>query len=78
MTVKGLHHVGIYTKSVDESLAFYTDILEFQKQWRGTVDHPTGRLDVAIISAGDCVIELGALQTCLSLPRRRVLFNMSP
>jgi catechol 2,3-dioxygenase-like lactoylglutathione lyase family enzyme len=58
MTIEGLHHVGIYTKSVDESLAFYTEILEFQKQWRGNVDHPTGRLDVAMISAGDCVIEL--------------------
>jgi lactoylglutathione lyase len=58
MTIEGLHHIGIYTKSVDESLAFYTEVLEFQKQWRGIVDHPTGKLDVAIISTGDCVIEL--------------------
>ena len=58
MTVEGLHHIGIYTRSVDESLAFYVEVLGFQKQWRGIVDHPTGRLDVAIISAGDCVIEL--------------------
>ena len=58
MTMEGLHHIGIYTKSVDESLAFYTEVLEFQKQWRGIVDHPTGKLDVAIISTGDCVIEL--------------------
>jgi lactoylglutathione lyase len=58
MTIEGLHHIGIYTKSVDESLAFYTEVLEFQKQWRGIVDHPTGKLDVAFISTGDCVIEL--------------------
>ena len=58
MTIEGLHHIGIYTKSIDESLAFYTEVLEFQKQWRGIVDHPTGKLDVAIISTGDCVIEL--------------------
>jgi catechol 2,3-dioxygenase-like lactoylglutathione lyase family enzyme len=58
MTVEGLHHIGIYTKSVDESMAFYTEVLEFQKQWRGIVHHPTGKLDVAIISRGGCVIEL--------------------
>jgi catechol 2,3-dioxygenase-like lactoylglutathione lyase family enzyme len=58
MTIEGLHHIGIYTKSVDESLAFYTEVLEFQKEWRGIVDHPTGKLDVGIISRGGCVIEL--------------------
>ena len=58
MAVEGLHHIGIYTRSVDESLAFYTRILGFREEWRGTVDHPTGKLDVALIRAGDCVIEL--------------------
>jgi catechol 2,3-dioxygenase-like lactoylglutathione lyase family enzyme len=58
MTIEGLHHIGIYTKSVDESLAFYTEVLEFQKERRGIVDHPTGKLDVAIINRGGCVIEL--------------------
>ena len=58
MTIEGLHHIGIYTKSVDESLAFYMEVLEFQKEWRGIVDHPTGKLDVAIINIGDCFIEL--------------------
>jgi len=58
MTIKGLHHIGIYTRSVDESLAFYTRFLSFREEWRGTVDHPTGKLDVAIIRAGDCAIEL--------------------
>ncbi len=58
MAIDGLHHIGIYTRSVDESLAFYTEVLEFQKEWRRIVDHPTGKLDVAIISRGDCVIEL--------------------
>jgi lactoylglutathione lyase len=58
MAIEGLHHIGIYTRSVDESLTFYTENLEFQQQWRGIVDHPTGKLDVAIISRGGCVIEL--------------------
>jgi lactoylglutathione lyase len=58
MAIEGLHHIGIYTRSVDESLTFYTEVLEFRMKWRGIVDHPTGKLDVAIISTGDCVIEL--------------------
>jgi len=58
MAIEGLHHIGVYTRSVDESLAFYTRVLDFREEWRGVVDHPTGELDVAIISAGDCVIEL--------------------
>src|SRR4030042_4040686 len=58
MAIEGLHHIGIYARSVDESLTFYTEVLEFRMKWRGIVDHPTGKLDVAIISTGDCVIEL--------------------
>ena len=58
MAIKGLHHIGIYTRSVDESLTFYAEVLAFKKQWRGIVDHPTGKLDVAIITRGGCVIEL--------------------
>jgi lactoylglutathione lyase len=58
MTIEGLHHIGIYTRSVDESLTFYAEALEFRIKCRGIVDHPTGKLDVAIISMGDCVIEL--------------------
>ncbi len=58
MPIEGLHHIGVYTRSVDESLAFYMQTLDFQMQWRGTVDHPTGRLDVAMVRQGDCVIEL--------------------
>jgi lactoylglutathione lyase len=58
MAIEGLHHIGIYTRSVDESLAFYTKVLAFKKQWRGIVDHPTGKLDVAIIIKGGCMIEL--------------------
>ena len=58
MTIEGLHHIGVYTRSVDESLDFYMRILGFKKEWRGSVDHPTGKLDVALIRTGDCVIEL--------------------
>ena len=58
MAIEGLHHIGIYTRSVDQSLAFYTELLEFEKQWRGIVDHPTGKLDMAIVKKGNCSIEL--------------------
>jgi catechol 2,3-dioxygenase-like lactoylglutathione lyase family enzyme len=58
MAIEGLHHIGIYTRSVDESLAFYKELLEFKKQWRGIVDHPTGKLDVAIVKKENCSIEL--------------------
>jgi lactoylglutathione lyase len=58
MAIEGLHHIGIYTRSVDESLAFYTEVLAFKKKWRGVVDHPTGKLDVAIVKKENCFIEL--------------------
>jgi catechol 2,3-dioxygenase-like lactoylglutathione lyase family enzyme len=34
--MRGLHHVGIYTNPLDESLAFYRSVIEFQEQWRGS------------------------------------------
>jgi len=58
LLISGLLHIGVYTKDVDKSIEFYTRILGFQKEWRGIVDHPSGRFDVALIKLGDCMIEL--------------------
>lgn len=58
MAVEGLFHIAVYTKDVDDSIAFYSKLLGFQVDWRGMVDHPTGKIDAAVISLGDCVIEL--------------------
>ena len=58
MAVEGLFHIAVYTKDVDDSIAFYSKLLGFQVDWRGMGDHPTGKIDAAVISLGDCVIEL--------------------
>jgi lactoylglutathione lyase len=58
MAVEGLHHVAVYTEDIDESIDFYSNLLGFRVYWRGIVDHPTGKIDAAIIRQGDCVIEL--------------------
>ena len=58
MAVEGLFHIAVYTRDVDESIEFYSSLLGFRVDWRGTVDHPTGKIDAALIGLGDCVIEL--------------------
>lgn len=58
MNITGLYHIGIYTKDIDISIKFYEDILEFTKEWTGVVDHPTGKVEAAVLRLGDCVIEL--------------------
>lgn len=58
MAVEGLFHIAVYTKNIDDSIDFYSNLLGFQVDWRGFVDHPTGKIDAAVISLGDCVIEL--------------------
>ena len=58
MAVEGLFHIAVYTKNVDNSIDFYSNLLGFQVDWRGMVDHPSGKIDAAVISLGDCVIEL--------------------
>ncbi len=58
MAAEGLFHIAVYTKDVDESIDFYKNLLGFRVDWRSVVDHPTGKIDAAIISLNDCVIEL--------------------
>ena len=58
MPISGLFHIGIYTKDMDKSVGFYTEILGFNQEWRGIVDHPTGKVEAAVMRLGDCIIEL--------------------
>jgi lactoylglutathione lyase len=58
MPVTGLSHIGIYTKEMDKSIHFYSDILGFVMMWEGIVDHPTGKVKAAVMGFGNCVIEL--------------------
>lgn len=58
MPILGLFHIGVYTKDIDVSIDFYSRILGFQKEWRGIVDHPTGKVEAAVMKLGDCILEL--------------------
>lgn len=58
MPVSGLFHIGVYTKDMDKSVSFYSEILGFKEEWRGIVDHPTGKVEAAVMRLKDCVIEL--------------------
>ena len=58
MSVLGLFHIGIYTKDIQKSIGFYSEILGFKTEWYGNVDHPTGKVEAAVMKHGDCIIEL--------------------
>jgi lactoylglutathione lyase len=58
MAAEGLFHIAVYTRDVDESIEFYTKLLGFRVDWRNIVDHPSGKIDAAIVRLNDCVIEL--------------------
>lgn len=58
MAILGLFHIGIYTKDIDQSVDFYTEILGFSLHWRGIVDHPTGKVEAAVLWLNDCTVEL--------------------
>ncbi|MDK2992040.1 MAG: lactoylglutathione lyase [Clostridiales bacterium] len=57
--IQGLYHIGVYTKDLEQSMEFYSQILSFTVKWRGIVDHPTmGKMPVAVVELGGCIIEL--------------------
>ena len=58
MAIDGLMHIGVYTKDMTESMRLYTEILGFQVQWHGIVDHVTGKIEAAKIALGYCIVEL--------------------
>ena len=53
-TITGLAHIGVMTRDMDASVAFYTDVLNCtctHRQFAGTSE-------LAFMQVGDCVIEL--------------------
>jgi len=58
MAIEGLMHIGVYTRDMQESIRFYTEVLGFQVQWHGIVDHVTGKIEAAKVVLGDCIVEL--------------------
>jgi len=57
--IEGLHHIGVYTKNIISSMEFYVEMLGFNIEWQGIVDHPTmGQIPVAVVKKGNCTIEL--------------------
>ncbi|WP_243426509.1 VOC family protein [Caldicoprobacter guelmensis] len=57
--IEGLYHIGVYTKNIERSMEFYIEILGFDKEWQGIVNHPTmGKIPVAVVKKGNCIIEL--------------------
>ncbi|MBE3100993.1 MAG: VOC family protein [Firmicutes bacterium] len=58
MAILGLFHIGIYTKDINTSIDFYSEVLGFEQQWHGMVDHPTGLIEAAVMALDDCIVEL--------------------
>jgi methylmalonyl-CoA epimerase len=51
-----IHHVAIVVRSLDESLAFYRDVLDLVVET--IMDIPQDRVRIAFLAAGDSKIEL--------------------
>lgn len=59
MSFKGLAHIGIYTKSMEESKDFYINKLGFVPDFETTVDKGAGKsLKIAFIKLGSLILEL--------------------
>lgn len=57
--IQGLYHIGVYTKNLEQSMQFYSQILGFTQKWQGVVNHPTmGKIPVAVMELDTCIIEL--------------------
>lgn len=56
--VKGLAHVGVFVKDVNESKQFYEDILGFNTIWECEFSDEANTYTIAIIENGDLKIEL--------------------
>lgn len=52
--INGLSHIGIITRDMNASIAFYRDILGFELESR----YANPRIELAFLRVGDCVIEL--------------------
>lgn len=60
MTFQGVHHVALVTKSMEESLRFYRDLLGFQVVERFFDEGE--RAEIAFLSLGNVLLELLAFE----------------
>ena len=58
MVISGLAHIGVFVKDLDVSKAFYCGKLDFKVIEETFLDTDGGRIRIAFIQQGDCVLEL--------------------
>ena len=56
MSVKGIDHIGIAVKSLEEAIPFYRDLLRLE--FLGFEDVPSQKVRVAMFKVGESRIEL--------------------
>ena len=57
-TIEGLGHIALYTKDIDKTVAFYTDILGFQKIEEFTSEKPEGTMKIVFLLCVDIIMEV--------------------
>ena len=55
-TLGRVHHVAVVVRSLDESLAFYRDMLDLELE--NVMDVPTDRVRIAFLAVGESKVEL--------------------
>ncbi len=57
--MNGLAHVGVFVKDLNRSVAFYRDILDFEKTWEFSATEEDGSVSkAAFVKNGNLVLEL--------------------
>ena len=54
----GLAHIGVFVSDLDVSKKFYSDLLDFEVLWEGSIPDAKGEIKIALIRNGDLTIEL--------------------
>jgi catechol 2,3-dioxygenase-like lactoylglutathione lyase family enzyme len=67
MMFKRIDHVEIVPKNIDETIAFYTDILGFKIKERNKMNMP-GLTEISYLTLGDTMIELLAFNNPAPAP----------
>ena len=56
--ITGIDHIHVYTKDMDQSIAFYTNVLGFRFLRRASFGTPENRRELAYVGLGDILLEL--------------------
>ena len=57
-TIEGLGHIALYTRDIDKTVEFYTDILGFQKIEEFKMEKPNGIMRIIFLICVDIIIEV--------------------